>query len=343
MKIGIGIVGGTGFGAGEILRLLTNHPNTEIVSVVSSSEAGQPVNKFHPFLNNFYNINFSAELDYKKLLSFDKAVVFLALPDEVTPKSVQDIIKNSDQVKIIDLSGCHRLNTKENHEKFYPEAPYLEELRKKFVYGLVEINKEQIKKANYIANPGCHVTACSLAVAPFNTEEITSPVVFDSKTGTSGGGRKLADVFHHPRMSSNSSAYKILSHRHEPEIRMALGDSNLKTFFVPHLLPVSRGILATAYFEVKNPVSREDLLEKYITFYKNHPFVRVSKDSPELRNVVGSNYCDISVYVRDNQVVAIAAIDNLVKGMAGVAIQNMNLICGLPETTGLLFPAVGLV
>ncbi|MCL4116806.1 UNVERIFIED_CONTAM: hypothetical protein GTU68_022222 [Idotea baltica] len=343
--IGIAIVGGTGYGARELLRLLASHDNTKVVSVVSSSVAGTSVSDSHPNLKNIYNLNFDSEINFKELSNYKNKIVFLSLPDNLTDQYFDLIIKEDSDIKIIDLSGSFRLDNKEIHSKFYPNSNYREDLRDKIVYGFPEINKDKIKKAKYLANPGCHVTACSLSTLPL-ASNYTGSIIFDSKSGSSGAGRKANENFHHPERSANFEAYKVLDHRHEPEIRMALGDiegDKITSTFVPHLLPVSRGILATSYLTFDVEQDLDTLKKLYKDFYKDSPFVRIIDSSPSLSSVVGSNYCDINLYVRGKQVVCISVIDNLVKGMAGLAIQNMNLMFNLDETTGLKNAGIGLV
>lgn len=345
--IGIGILGGTGVGAGELLRLLANHPNAKVVSVVSRSQAKKNLSLSHSHLNGFYNLSFDSELNYEELKKYDKKIIFCALPHGVSAEKIVEIeSQNLDNLKIIDLSGDFRIKNEKIHREFYETSKYLPELRNQFVYGLSEKNKEDIINAKFIANPGCYATASILSVLPIINKEIEGEIIFDGKSGTSGGGRSLSEMFHHPYRNANMQAYKMLEHRHEPEIQEGLDDkdfSRLKLKFVPHLIPISRGMIVTSYLSLKEEISTDDLIEIYNNFYKDSCFVRISKNSPELRNVVGGNFCDISITGRKNQVVVVSCIDNLVKGMAGQAIQNMNLMSGLEETTGLNFAGLGLV
>ncbi|MCB0322349.1 MAG: N-acetyl-gamma-glutamyl-phosphate reductase [Bdellovibrionales bacterium] len=344
-SIGVAIVGGTGYGAGELLRLLTAHPSAEVASVVSSSLAGEEITQAHPHLEGFYGGTFGAEFNVDDLAGYRHRVAFLCLPHGASGEAVKALfpVARSANVKLIDLSGDLRLSDAEQRQRNYPEAGVDAELQAHFVYGLPELFRSQIARADAIANPGCYPTACSLAVAPLMDCEITGSIAFDAKSGSSGAGRNLQAGFHHPERHANVNAYKVLSHRHEAEIRQALGDpsgSVLATTFVPHVIPVSRGIYATVHLELEQEMTTNELLLRYQEFYRESPFVRVRTDGVALENVVGSNFCDVSVWARGRQVVACAALDNLVKGMAGQAIQNMNSICGLPETTGLWQPAL---
>lgn len=343
-KIGIGILGATGYGAGELLRLLTQHKEAEVVSLVSSSSVGASVASVHPQLTGFYENKLEEDLDIEKLSLYEEAVVFSALPHGVGADKLAKLIAKLPKLKIVDLSADFRLKTLKEHEKHYAEVPFLEELRAQFVYGLPELYKEEILKAKYVANPGCLATAASLSVAPLISKNFSGQIVFDLKTGTSGAGRKIQESMHHPKRDANCEAYKILEHRHEAEVLQNLGDpqgKRISSQFVPHLLPTSRGILATTYLTLEKEVSTLELLKLYAEFYRNAPFVRIVESSPSLNAVIGSNFCDISLKARGKQVVCVAALDNLVKGMAGAAIQNMNLICGLEEISGIWQPALG--
>lgn len=348
-RIGIGIFGGTGYGAGELLRLLAGHDQAQVVSVTSTSEVGKPVTQAHPHLAGFYDgLTFDPELAFDRLASFEHRIVFASLPHGKSAEAITALLKKPEAkgVRVIDLSGDFRLKSEASHDKFYPEAKADPALRKRFVYGLTELNRQQIATAECVANPGCLSSTCALAALPLMTDAFKGLISFDAKTGSSGGGRSLADTMHHPHRHSNVNAYKILEHRHEPEIRETLGDvegTRIETIFIPHLLPISRGIFATSYLTLDQPSTTQALQERYREFYKSSPFVRVRSGSPELGNVIGSNFCDISVFARGKQVVAMAALDNLVKGMAGQAIQNMNVMTGLPETTGIWAPAVNLL
>lgn len=346
-NIGVGICGGTGYGAGELLRLLVGHPSAEVVSVTTTSQIGQPISSAHPFLNGFYDLCFDAEMNLEKLGAYKQQVLFLALPSGLSAGVVEGVRKRlGSTLKVVDLSGDFRLSDKALHERYYPESPFAPELRSKFVLGIPEINCSEIAEAECVANSGCHVATSVLAAAPLMALGLRGALCIDSKTGSSGGGRQASDAFHHPARNANTSAYKVLQHRHEPEIQTLLSKlagNPVQTQFVPQLLPVSRGIFVTVYAELEQGIDTAELMERYRSFYSESAFVRVVDGSPELRNVVGSNFCDISVVARENRVVAMAALDNLGKGMAGQAIQSMNIMCSLPETTGLWKPALGLV
>ena len=336
------IVGGTGYGAGELLRLLNVHPNVEIGQIVSDSMADQLVSKAHPQLN--LKSKFVRDLNWKKLSQEKNSVIFLALPHGISVPKAEEI-QNKSSAKIIDLSGDLRIKDQNLHEKFYPETNFAPEIRKKFVYGLSELNTAEIKRANYIANPGCYATAAILGLAPIKNKKFMGSIAIDGKSGTSGGGKTPQAIFHHPTMNNNVVAYKILNHRHEAEIALALhsADKLLPLQFVPHIIPISRGMMVSIYAELKSPISDAKIKEIYQDFYKNSPFIRIQEQPVEIRNVVGSNFADLYVTARKTQIAITVVIDNLVKGMAGQAIQNMNLMFGLKATAGLEQSGLGVV
>jgi N-acetyl-gamma-glutamyl-phosphate reductase len=345
-KIGVAILGGTGYGAGELLRLFAGHPSVEIVSVVSRSSAGQSITATHPQLRAIAARSFDEAINIEQLTRCKHSFIFTALPHGTSPQTISELVSDSrlDGVKFIDLGGDFRLQDDVLQGAYYPDngaAPRA--LRSSFTYGLPELNREQIVSARFIANPGCYATTCILAVLPLVSNSFRSPIHFDAKSGTSGAGRAAQAQFHHPELHGNFVPYKVLEHRHEPEIRQALGDprgERIQTMFVPQLIPVARGIYVTAYLTLEQEQSTAQLLSQFHDCFKHSPFVRVTDDPPQLANVVGTNFCDISVRARGRQVVCMATLDNLVKGMAGQAIQNMNLMCGLSETTGLMQSAL---
>jgi len=346
--IGVSIVGGTGYGAGELLRLLHVHPEVEVVEVVSKSSAGDDFSSSHPHLAEVYCDKFVDHLDLEKLSSFDKQFVFAALPHGASAEFVlkmANFLENGGVV--IDLSGDFRLKDEAQHCANYGDSPFLPEVRDQSVYGLPEFFRKEIKSAKLIANPGCYATCCALAAGPISKANVgIEHIVFDAKSGSSGGGRGLKDLFHHPRRNGSMTTYSVLSHRHEPEIAQTLsasGGQQTSISFVPHLLPISRGIFVTAHIILEKEATYDELCSLYEKAYASEPFVRLRKSSPEIADVVGSNYCDIALHVRGNVVVVTAVLDNLVKGMAGQAIQNLNIISGLDEKAGLGSLGLGIV
>ena len=346
--IHVATLGASGYGAAELLRLCTQHPAVEVVSVTSTSQSGQRLDHLYPHLRGFYDLAVSESIDIERLLAGEHAVVFSALPHGVSAATLDELLSHApaERIRAIDLSGDLRLQDMELHARYYPKSPALPQRRKEFVYGLPELFRERVRGAQYVANPGCLASAAILAVAPLTGPEFAGVVALDAKTGSSGSGRQLKETTHHPTRHGNFRAYKPLAHQHEPEVLQILGDphgTRIQTSFVAQSLDTVRGIFVTAHLSLPEPTDVGTLRQRYADFYADSPFVRVVDDSPELQNVVGSNFCELSVACRGRQVVAMAALDNLIKGMAGVAIQNMNLMCGLPETTGLWTPALRLV
>lgn len=347
-KIGVGILGGTGYGAGELMRLLACHPYVDVVWVTSSSSPGKRVCEMHSQLMGFLDeLFFSAGPNLQAFAGFDYGVVFSSLPHGVSANEISALLREPpENLRVIDLSGDFRLQDPVSHERFYPEAKTDPALRREFVYGLTELFAKEIASSRCISNPGCYATTCILSVVPLVRAGLLKSVSFDAKSGTSGAGRNPTQQTHHPEQNANLLAYKVLAHRHEPEIAEVLCRISpvvVETAFVPHLLPISRGIFVTAHATLEEERPAKEISGLYDDFFSGSRFVRIRRGSPELTDVVGSNFCDVSIAQRGRQIVAMAALDNLVKGMAGQAIQNMNLMCGLPEDTGLWQPSLGLV
>lgn len=345
-SIHVAVLGGSGYGAGELLRLLTQHPDARVVCVTSSSHAGRSVGEAHPHLRGFYDLRFSKTLDTDKLLAGRRAVIFSALPHGISAAMLDGLLNQHSALRertgIIDLSGDLRLADTELHQRHYPDTPVLPHWRSAVVYGLPELFREAVRGALFVANPGCLAMASILAAAPLARVGLSGVLCIDAKTGSSGSGRALKEATHHPTRHADFRAYKPLQHRHEPEILQAFGDpygQRLALSFVAQSMNTTRGIFVTVHLTLPAAESADSIRGRYEDFYADKPFVRIVSGSPALQNVVGSNFCDISVACRDRQVIAMAAIDNLVKGMSGTAIQNMNLMCGLPETTGLWIPS----
>ena len=342
----IGIIGARGFAGGELLRLGLQHPSFEITYVTSESQAGAPVTEGFPGLAGTTDLRFSA-FDLDAALTAADAF-FFALPDGEAMARAEALLQAGK--KVVDLSGDFRVRDVENYEHWYRRAHVAPHLLSQAVYGLPELHPE-LREASLIGNPGCYPTAILLAVAPLFAGGLVQPdsLIVDAKSGLSGaGGRSALDpAFSFAAIHDNFRAYSVTGHRHVAEMEQelsALRGDTVTMSFTPHLLPLMRGILATCYAKLREPVSKEELNRIYQEFYARAPFVHVlEKTLPELRFVAGSNACHIGLNVdeRTGRVICISAIDNLVKGAAGSAMQNMNLICGLDETAGLLLPATG--
>lgn len=336
-KYTIGIVGATGFTGSELARLLCQHENVLIKHITSETHKGKLFSDLHP--------QFLGILD-QKLESADVIddseldVIFLALPHGVS----MDFVKKwrHKKSKIIDLSGDFRLSTAEVYKDWYQKDHVFEEGFENAVYGQPELFAEQIKKSSLVANPGCYPTASILSLAPLFVAGliVQDSVIIDAKSGLTGAGIKANDTTHFSNVNENFKAYGLGIHRHTVEIEeqfSILGKSKVQVQFTPHLLPVDRGILATSYARVNVTMTQEGLILLYKDFYKEKPFIRIRKNAPSIKDVRGSHYCDIFPFwdERTGRVVAISAIDNLLKGAASQAIHNMNLMLGLEEKTGL--------
>jgi N-acetyl-gamma-glutamyl-phosphate reductase len=334
-----GIVGGTGYTGVELLRLLAQHPQVELKAITSRKEAGTPVAAMFPSLRKRVELKFT-EPDAKTLKGCD--VVFFATPHGVCMKDARAVLDGG--AKIVDLSADFRLQDLAEWERWYKMKHTEPELVREAVYGLCELNRERIKKARLIANPGCYPTAIQLGFLPLLEAEAVDPLhlVADAKSGVSGAGRKAELSLVFSEASDNFSAYNVPGHRHRPEIRESLAQvakREIGLVFNAHLVPMNRGIFATLYGRITKETDFQALFEKR---YAKEAFVDVmpAGSHPDTRSVRAANTCRIAVHrppegARSDTVVVLSVIDNLVKGASGQAVQNMNLMFGIPETTGL--------
>lgn len=332
------IIGATGYSGVVLTNLLCAHKEVEIVSLTSKSYTGKKYSEVFP---NFGGIcDLILEEQNISEISKKADVIFLALPHGAASSLVTKEILNN--TKIIDLGADFRLKDASVYEKWYGVNHFSKELLPEAVYGLSELNFEQIKDAKLLANPGCYATCSILTLAPLVKNGLVVPddIIIDAKSGVSGAGRALNLGVHYCECSESIKPYKVASHRHTPEIEQALSNGAVVNF-TPHLVPMNRGILVSAYLKLKKDISLFDIKEIYKEFYKNKPFIRLLEgDSPpETRFVKGSNYCDINLFydLRTKKILAFGAIDNLFKGAAGQAVQNMNIMFNLPENTSLTY------
>jgi N-acetyl-gamma-glutamyl-phosphate reductase len=332
-----GIVGGTGYTGVELLRLLAAHSEVEIKAITSRSEAGTAVADMFPNLRGKLDLQFT-EPDIAALSECD--VVYFATPNGTAMRMVPDLLEAG--TRVIDLAADFRLRDPAVWEKWYGEPHACEELLQQAVYGLPEINREQIKTAKLVANPGCYPTAVQLGFMPLLEHDLvdSAHLIADAKSGVSGAGRGARVATLLCESSESFKAYNVPGHRHWPEIRQGLAGmtkSSIGLTFVPHLTPMIRGIHATLYAKLEQ--TGQDLQALYEQHYRNEPFVDVmpAGSHPETRSVKGANTCRIAVHVppSGDTVVVLSVIDNLVKGAAGQAVQNMNIMFGLKETAGL--------
>ena len=335
-KIKVGIVGGTGYTGVELLRLLALHPNAELTVITSRGEAGLPVADMFPSLRGYVDLKFSdpAQVDLSVC-----DVVFFATPNGIAMQQTRDLLAKG--VRVIDLAADFRIKDIATWEKWYGMTHACPELVAEAVYGLPEINREKIKQAKLVANPGCYPTAVQLGFMPLLESGAIDPtfLIADAKSGVSGAGRKAEVHALLAEAGDNFKAYAVSGHRHLPEISQglkAMAKKEVGLTFTPHLLPMIRGIHATLYAKLTKPVDLQKLFEER---YANELFVDVlpKGSHPETRSVRGSNQCRIAVHQPQggDTVVILSVIDNLVKGAAGQAVQNMNIMFGFNETTGL--------
>jgi len=344
MTIQAGIIG-DGYTSAELNRLLARHPYVQVAGVTSIENIGRKLQEVYPHLSGYSRI-FCEEL--VKPDFFDRCdVVIFALPHGVAaPLAREALLRNT---KVVDLGADFRFRQRERYEQWYQHTHPAPELLTEAVYGLPELYAERIVESRLIANPGCYPTSAILALAPALQHELIDPatIIVDSKSGASGAGRTPSFTNIFCEVNENVRAYGIASHRHTPEIEQVLSwiaGKELVVSFTPHLIPMSRGILSTTYGQLRRKVSGQEVWEIYTDFYKGKYFVTVLElgQLPQTKAVYSSNHCHIGVVVdeRTGRLVAVAAIDNLVKGASGQAIQNLNLMFGLPEESGLDFPGV---
>ena len=344
MKIDAVILGASGYGGGELLYWLSRHPHVASIRGTSRSRAGQPFASAHPNLRGVVEGRFEATIPWRDLEASEQPLVFSALPHGELKKSLGALESEwssiAERMLLIDLSGDFRLGEMDVFKHHYKLAHTAPELQSEFVYGLTETNREAVKGAKRIANPGCFATATLLALAPLvKGDLLAGRVIVDAKTGSSGSGAKAAANTHHPQRANSFYAYKPFTHQHVPEIEQELkrvGDWTSELVFMTHSLPVPRGIFASCYVELKNELTHKEVEQVYQDFYHDDFFVRLVESSPDINHVKTTNFCDIGFAVRGRSLVVFSALDNLVKGAAGQGIQNMNLMFGFDETTGLM-------
>ena len=334
------ILGGSGYTGFELLRILGNHPAVQVTTITSRQRKGCRVEEVFPGLNSILNLTFEDPANFRAYSKAD--IIFSALPHHASMEIAPDLLKKGKRV--IDLSADFRLKNANIYEAWYGKHHIAEGLLKKAVYGLPELYRGKIKNAALIANPGCYPTGAILGLAPILKAGIidTNTIIIDSKSGVSGAGKTASQDTSFAEVNEGFKAYKVGEHRHTPEIEQELGliaGMDIKVTFVPHLLPVNRGILSTMYAQV---TSHKNIFNIYKKYYKGESFIRIMSKGvfPNISQVKGSNFCDIGLKIdeRTGRLIVITAIDNLVKGASGQAVQNMNIMFGLPETLGLLTP-----
>lgn len=335
-----GIIGATGYAGKELVQLLYHHTQAELVFLSSNSYHGKAFSDIYPHFKGFIDdtlIHPQAAIENFKKID----ILFTALPHGTSFNYVTEAIAAG--IKVVDLGADFRLHDQQVFEDWYKTSHTAPNLLDKAVYGLPELRKTSIKDAQVIANPGCYTTASILALAPALNHKIIDPnsIIVDAKSGATGAGRKPNVSLLLTECNESIKAYGIASHRHTPEIEQELSlvhGSSIKISFTPHLVPMERGILATCYGFLSQDITLEALYKIYKEFYKDQPFIRIREDLLETRFVKNTNLCDISIRVdqRTNRVIITSALDNLIKGASGQAVQNMNILFGLDEKHGLL-------
>lgn len=324
--INVGVIGASGYTGLELVKILIKHPHFTL-NYVANSEGEISIGELHPSLSGVVDMQVQkADVNVASELC---ELVFLALPHKTAMAYVKPLLANG--TKVVDLSADYRL-PQDIYEEFYVPHTDIENLEH-VVYGLPEMFKEELKSAKLVANPGCFPTSAILGLLPFMDKRVEgSPIIVDAKTGVSGAGKKLSDVTHFVNVNDNLFAYNPLLHRHAPEIAQKLGVDFDEVNFVPHLVPLTRGMLSSIYIQTS---SKFDAFEVLKEFYKDAPHVRVSKNPVDMKNVSGTNFCDIYVKQKKNMLFISSAIDNLMRGASSQAVVNANLMMGLDESDGI--------
>ncbi len=335
--IRVAVFGAAGYGGVELIRILLEHPEVEIRYLGGHTTVGENLTEFYPHLGGAIDMAIGETSVAEAARDAD--LMFFALPHAVGAELVAEALELGK--KVVDFSADYRLKSADVYAEYYETHPK-PELLERAVYGLPELHREAIVQAELTAVPGCYPTSAILALAPACAQGLIEPsVIVDSKSGVSGAGRGLSLTTHFPECDESVAAYKVAQHRHAPEIvqELSLLKEPVTVTFTPHLIPMSRGILSTCYGRLTREIDREELVELYRGFYRGEPFVRVldAGRMPATKNVTGTNFCDIGLALDPGagRLIAVAAIDNLVKGLSGTAVQCMNLMMGQPEETAL--------
>lgn len=336
--VNVAVVGASGYSGLELVKILLNHSET-CLSYITGTErvAGYKISDLYPVLRDVTDIKFILT-DIDQIINSDADCVFMATPNETSLEIVPQIISNTAK-KVIDLSGSFRLKYNILYPIYYGFENDNENLLQEAVYGLPELYKQEIRESRLVANPGCYPTSVVIPLVPLLRSNIINTqqrIIIDSKSGVSGAGRKPSDNTHYVETNESLKAYNIHKHRHEPEIAQELSKASgldVKISFTPHLVPLNRGILSTIYAEVKPGVSYEDIYNCWIKLYNSEKFVRVMPEGqwPEIKHVVSTPYCDIGFSLRNQELIIVSCIDNLLKGASSQAVQNYNLMFGFKE------------
>jgi N-acetyl-gamma-glutamyl-phosphate reductase len=339
----VAIIGATGYSGAEIVTLLLNHPGVELAILMTANTDRQQIKpqKYSQVLPQFFQLcDLPIEpLDFDELQRREISVVFLATPNETSHELVPHLLQRG--IRVIDLSGSYRLRNPSLYSEWYGFQHQFPDLLDQAVYGLTEIKREQIRAAQLVANPGCYPTSILLPLIPLKCRGLINSeveIVCDSKSGVSGAGKSPSPTTHFSEVTESFKAYNLLKHRHTPEIRQELGNDNL--IFTPHLLPINRGILSTIYARVHQTVTESMIADCLHNAYEDEPFVRIYPDGalPEIKFVAHTNFSDVGwrLDAARSTLILVSTLDNIGKGAAGQAVQNMNVMLGVEETAGLL-------
>jgi N-acetyl-gamma-glutamyl-phosphate reductase len=343
VSVRVSIIGASGYGGGELARLLVGHPEVDLVHLTAETKAGEAMADLYPNLRTFTDlVTEPADLDQ---IGRDSDVVFLALPNGNAMDLVPSLVPHA---RIVDLGADFRFSDPQIYEQWYKMPHRSADLLERSAYGLTEYRRSEIRRADIVGNPGCYPTAALIAMLPLlpSGRVRSEGIIVDAKSGVSGAGRGVSLNTHFAEVNENVKPYNVAAHRHTPEIEQELARhlrAAAGVTFTPHLVPMTRGILATVYLPLAKPLRTAEATGLLEEAYAAEPFVRVLTDGlPQTKATFGSNFCDVAVRVdeRNNMVIAIAALDNLVKGAAGQAVQNMNVMLGFPEDLGLRQPAL---
>lgn len=343
--IKVGVIGATGYAGEELVRILARHPQVELVALTSQSYAGKSMAEVYPSLTGYVNLN-CEDQDVPGVVGRSE-VVMVALPHGHSAPVAREVAARGK--KMVDLGADFRFDLADTYQKWYSHEHEAADLLAQAVYGLPELHRRRIRETWLVANPGCYPTGAILALAPALAEGLIDPasIIIDAKSGVSGAGRGLALGSLYAEVNESVHPYNVGRHRHTPEIEQELtrlAGRDVVVSFTPHLMPMTRGILSTVYATLTVPLSPEQVREAYRRFYRDEDFVRLLPEGqwPHTKWVYGSNHCHLNLTVdgRTGRLVVVSAIDNLVKGAAGQAVQNMNLLFGLPENLGLDYPGL---
>ncbi|VTR97181.1 n-acetyl-gamma-glutamyl-phosphate reductase : N-acetyl-gamma-glutamyl-phosphate reductase OS=Planctomyces maris DSM 8797 GN=argC PE=3 SV=1: Semialdhyde_dh: Semialdhyde_dhC [Gemmata massiliana] len=335
-KVKVAILGGSGYTAVELIKLLLRHPGAEIVAI--TSRQSEHIADLHPSLLGRLDLR-CEPFDPDALKSKGTQVVFGCLPHGTSMESIPPLLERG--MRVIDLSADYRLRDVKVYEQWYKETHHDQKNLAQAVYGLPEVYGDKIVGAKLVANPGCYPQTAILGLAPLVANKLIelTGIVIDSKSGVSGGGRTPKLSFHFPECNESVTAYAVGTHRHTPEIEQALSDvagAPVSVIFTPHLMPMDRGIFSTIYATLTRAVTEAELVELYRSYFADKPFVRVRTNPPATKDTTGTNFLDVCVKVVRGKVLVLAAEDNLVRGASGVAVQNFNRVFGFDERTGLM-------